>query len=153
MVEQLPFKQRVVGSSPTRLTILYFYRRPHRLAWPRTPPFHGGDAGSNPAGDAIYFLDRFYMSVRIRLTRGGRKKKPVYRIVAIDRANRRDGKYLELLGTYDPNTAPHAVTLKKPEILKWLSTGATPSDTVKSLLQQDGLWAEFSASKLAPKAD
>ncbi len=86
------------------------------------------------------------MSVRIRLTRGGRKKKPIYRIIAIDRQARRDGRYLELLGTYNPNENPHAVTLKKEAILSWLGKGASPSDTVKSILQQEGVWKEFSST-------
>ena len=87
------------------------------------------------------------MSVRIRMTRGGRKKKPVYRIIAIDRLARRDGRYLDVLGTYDPNQNPRALTLKSDKILGWLHKGATPSDTVKSLLQQEGLWAQYHAEK------
>ena len=61
LVEHLTFNQVVEGSIPSRLTFLYdVYRKsPHRLAWPRTPPFHGGDGGSNPPGDATFrFLKR-----------------------------------------------------------------------------------------------
>jgi hypothetical protein len=66
-VEYLPFKQRVVGSSPTRPTrkqdgIISF--RPHRLAWPRTPAFHAGDRGSNPLGDANFFNGLAYANPR-----------------------------------------------------------------------------------------
>ena len=58
MVEQHTFNVRVLGSSPSELTTPFFLR-PHRLAWPRTPPFHGGDGGSNPPGDAISFYSQF----------------------------------------------------------------------------------------------
>lgn len=83
------------------------------------------------------------MSVRIRLTRLGRKKVPMYRIIAVDREQKRDGRYLENLGQYNPHTEPATVVLKRPEIMKWLKDGATPSETVKSLLREDGMWAEF----------
>ena len=60
LVEHLTFNQVVEGSIPSRLTFFYIYedygKSPHRLAWPRTPPFHGGDGGSNPPGDAIFWF-------------------------------------------------------------------------------------------------
>jgi small subunit ribosomal protein S16 len=79
------------------------------------------------------------MSVKIRLTRKGTKKKPFYRIVAADIESPRDGRFLELLGTYDPMVEPHAVTLKEERINYWLGEGAKPSPTVQSLLKQKGL--------------
>ena len=85
------------------------------------------------------------MSVRIRMTRGGRKKRPFYRIVATERLSRRDGEYLELLGTFNPLVTPPVLTIKKENILRWLLKGATASDTVRTLLQKNGLWAQFAA--------
>ena len=79
------------------------------------------------------------MSVRIRLTRKGTKKKPFYRIVAADIENQRDGRFLELLGTYNPMVEPAAITLKEDRINYWLGEGAKPSTTVQSLFKQKGL--------------
>ncbi len=78
------------------------------------------------------------MSVKIRLARRGAKKKPFYRIVAADIESPRDGKFLELLGTYDPMLDPAVVTLKEERIRYWIKEGATPSTTVKSLLKKEG---------------
>ena len=75
------------------------------------------------------------MAVRIRLTRLGRKKKPFYRIIVTDSESPRDGKFLDILGTYDPLQDPVAVDLKEDRIKHWLGQGATPSDTVKSLIK------------------
>ena len=79
------------------------------------------------------------MSVRIRLTRQGTKKKPFYRIVAADIESPRDGRFLELLGTYNPMIEPAAVTLKEDRIKYWLGEGAKPSTTVQSLLKRQGI--------------
>ncbi|MBT3386800.1 MAG: 30S ribosomal protein S16 [Desulfobacula sp.] len=79
------------------------------------------------------------MSVRIRLTRKGTKKKPFYRIVAADIEKPRDGKFLELLGTYNPMVEPVAITLKEDRVKYWLGEGAKPSTTVQSILKQQGV--------------
>jgi len=79
------------------------------------------------------------MSVRIRLTRKGTKKKPFYRIVAADIENPRDGRFLELLGTYNPMVEPAAITLKEDRIKYWLGEGAKPSTTVQSILKRQGV--------------
>ena len=81
------------------------------------------------------------MSVRIRLTRKGTKKKPFYRIVAADVEAPRDGKFLEALGTYDPMAEPAIVTLKEDRINYWLGEGAKPSTTVQSLFKSQGFTA------------
>ena len=80
------------------------------------------------------------MSVKIRLTRLGAKKKPFYRIVAMDSRTQRDGKYIDLLGYYDPMTEPVNVKLNMEKINKWLSRGAIPSQTVDSILAREGLF-------------
>ncbi|MFH1218109.1 MAG: 30S ribosomal protein S16 [Pseudomonadota bacterium] len=76
------------------------------------------------------------MAVRIRLTRMGRKKKPFYRIVVANSEAKRDGKFLEVVGTYDPMQNPAAITLHKEKLQSWLDQGAQPSETVKNLLKK-----------------
>lgn len=76
------------------------------------------------------------MAVRIRLTRMGRKKKPFYRIVVADSEAKRDGRFLEVVGTYDPMQNPAAVTVKQDRVDDWLARGAKPTDTVRSLLKK-----------------
>ncbi len=79
------------------------------------------------------------MAVRIRLARRGAKKKPFYRIVVANSESRRDGSFLEIVGTYNPIANPAEVTLKPDRIEYWLSEGAQPSDTVKSLMKNQGI--------------
>lgn len=76
------------------------------------------------------------MAVRIRLTRLGRKKKPFYRIVVADAECPRDGKFLDILGTYDPLQDPAAVEINNDKLQDWLGKGALPTTTVKSLLKK-----------------
>ena len=82
------------------------------------------------------------MSVKIRLARHGAKKRPFYRIVVADGECPRDGKYLENVGTYNPLKEPAEVTLKSERIQYWLDQGATPTDTVKSLLKKEASEAQ-----------
>ncbi|MBW2171324.1 MAG: 30S ribosomal protein S16 [Deltaproteobacteria bacterium] len=81
------------------------------------------------------------MSVKIRLARYGAKKKPYYRIVVASTDAPRDGKFLELVGTYDPLKEPAAVTLKQDRVKAWLDKGALPTATVKSLLKKEGFFS------------
>ncbi|MBQ8472996.1 MAG: 30S ribosomal protein S16 [Bacilli bacterium] len=87
------------------------------------------------------------MAVKLRLKRMGSKKKPVYRIVAIDSHTKRDGEYIELVGTYNPLTEPKTVKVNEEIALKWLSNGAQPSDTVRNLLSDAGVMKKFHESK------
>lgn len=87
------------------------------------------------------------MAVKLRLTRMGAKKRPVYRIVASDSRRPRDGKYLELIGTYNPLVTPAEVKINEEVALKWLNNGAIPSDTVRNLLSQKGIMKKFAESK------
>jgi small subunit ribosomal protein S16 len=82
------------------------------------------------------------MAVKIRLARHGAKKRPFYRIVVTDSESPRDGRFLEAVGTYNPLKEPGEVTLKSDRIDYWLGTGATPSDTVKSLLKKEAVTAQ-----------
>jgi len=79
------------------------------------------------------------LAVKLRLMRMGRKKRPFYRVIAIDSRSPRDGKYLEKLGTYNPLTEPLEVSINEERALYWLGVGAIPSDTVKSLLRREGI--------------
>ena len=79
------------------------------------------------------------MAVRIRLLRMGRKKKPFYRIVIMDSHTRRDGRYLDKVGFYNPIARPAEVRIEKDKVLEWLKKGATPSKTVFNLLQKEGI--------------
>ena len=88
------------------------------------------------------------MAVKIRLMRIGAKKRPHYRIVATDSRRPRDGKYLELIGTYDPINADNQVKIDEEKALKWLNTGAIPSDTVRNLLSKEGIMKKFADSKV-----
>jgi small subunit ribosomal protein S16 len=77
--------------------------------------------------------------VRIRLRRIGRKKVPIYQLVAADARARRDGAFLEDLGRYEPKKKPHTISIKEDRVAYWLSVGAQPTATARSILRQSGL--------------
>ena len=77
--------------------------------------------------------------VKIRLTRGGAKKKPFYRIVVAHSRAARDGKFIEILGTYDPLKDPAEVKINEEKAKKWISDGAKPTDTVRALLKKQNI--------------
>ena len=87
------------------------------------------------------------MAVKIRLMRMGAKKRPFYRIVATDSRSRRDGEYLELVGTYNPINSEKDVKINEEVALKWLGNGAIPSDTVRSLFKEAGIMKKYAESK------
>jgi small subunit ribosomal protein S16 len=76
------------------------------------------------------------MAVRIRLTRFGRKKKPFYRIIVADSESKRDGKFLDVIGTYDPLKDPALININNDKLQDWLGRGALPTTTVKSLIKK-----------------
>ncbi|MDW7772053.1 MAG: 30S ribosomal protein S16 [Desulfobulbaceae bacterium] len=78
------------------------------------------------------------MAVRIRLTRMGRKKKPYYRIIVANNETKRDGRFLDIIGTYDPMQEPAAVSIDTDKLNEWLGKGAEPSVTVSSLIKKYG---------------
>ena len=91
------------------------------------------------------------MAVKLRLKRMGSKKKPFYRIVAADSRVARDGKFIELVGTYNPVSEPAEVKVNEEVALKWLSNGAQPTDTVRDLLSKNGVMKKFHESKMTKK--
>ena len=86
--------------------------------------------------------------VKIRLKRMGAKARPFYRIVAADSKSPRDGRFIEVVGTYNPIPSEKQVNIDEEKALKWLNNGAQPTDTVKSILSKEGIIAKFAASKV-----
>lgn len=87
------------------------------------------------------------MAVKLRLLRMGAKKKPFYRVVAADARVKRDGKYIELVGTYNPITNPAEIKIDEEVALKWLKQGAIPTNTVRSLFSKQGILEKFHNEK------
>lgn len=81
--------------------------------------------------------------VRIRLRRVGRKKQASYRIVAADARSPRDGRFIEILGHYNPRTEPATVVMKEDRVMDWLSKGAQPTESVLNLFVSKGLYKKF----------
>lgn len=86
------------------------------------------------------------MATRIRLRRVGRKKQPVYRIVVTDKQEARDGRVVETLGHYNPRSEPATIEVDADKARAWLAQGATPSETVRSLLKKAGVFETPAAS-------
>lgn len=91
------------------------------------------------------------MAVRIRLRREGRKKTPMYRIVVADSTSPRDGRFIEIIGQYQPRGGENALNLKTDRVNHWLNVGALPTDTVRSLLRRAGVLKARHESRLAAK--
>ena len=83
------------------------------------------------------------MAVKLRLTRKGKKKQPFYRIVAADSRSRRDGKYIEKIGYYNPITNPAEVVIDEEKVFYWLKNGAIPTDTVENLFSKKGIMLKW----------
>lgn len=79
--------------------------------------------------------------------RMGTKKKPYYRVVVADNRSPRDGRFIEMLGRYDPRTEPSLIELDEEKALEWLRKGAQPSNTVKKLMRIKGVWQRFEEEK------
>lgn len=87
------------------------------------------------------------MAVKIRLMRMGAKKKPFYRIVAADSRSPRDGRFIEVIGTYNPLVSPAETKINEEVAMKWLKDGATPTDTVRNLFSKSGIMTKFANEK------
>jgi len=87
------------------------------------------------------------LAVRLRLRRVGRKKLPVYKVVAADRRSPRDGRYIEAVGQYEPLRPSNNVEFNEDRVMYWLQNGALPTDTVRNLLKSKGLWLKWSLMK------
>ena len=87
------------------------------------------------------------MAVRLRLKRTGRRNQPAYKVVAADSRSPRDGRFIEIVGTYNPRVNPAEIKLNEEKAFKWLRRGALPTDTVKSILRKSGLWYKWYLKK------
>lgn len=92
------------------------------------------------------------MAVHLRLARAGRHKRPLYRLVAADSRKPRDGRFLEILGTFDPLKETGVPDLKPERVMTWLRQGAQPTVTVRTLLRRSGVWKQFETEKAAKKS-
>jgi small subunit ribosomal protein S16 len=90
--------------------------------------------------------------IKLRLRRMGAKKRPSYRIVAADSRAPRDGRFIEIIGTYDPLTDPATVKINEERAKHWLGNGAQPTDTVRALLRREGLITDPKAPEPAASA-
>ena len=91
--------------------------------------------------------------VKLRLMRMGKKKQPTYRIVATDSRSPRDGRFIEILGHYNPREEPSEISVDNDKAVGWLRQGAQPSDTVRRLLTMSGAWAMFKGETPPVTAD
>jgi len=89
------------------------------------------------------------MAVKLRLTRVGKKKQPQYRVVAADSRAARDGRFIQIIGTYNPRTEPSTISIDSDKAVKWLMDGAQPTERVRKLLEVSGAWEAFTAAKAA----
>ncbi|MEY4365940.1 MAG: ribosomal protein [Actinomycetota bacterium] len=87
------------------------------------------------------------MAVKLRLTRVGKTKQPHYRVIAADSRRARDGRFIEILGQYNPRTEPSTLKIDNDKAVQWLLKGAQPTERVKKLLEISGAWAQFTASR------
>ena len=83
------------------------------------------------------------MAVRLRLMRMGKRKQPTYRVVAADKRKARNGRFIEVIGFYDPRRDPSVIEIENEKAIRWLSEGAQPSERVEKLLKISGAWDEF----------
>jgi len=87
------------------------------------------------------------MAVKIRLMRMGKKKQPTYRVVVADGRSPRDGRFIEIIGRYDPRQEPSVVEIDNDKALDWLQKGAQPTDPVRKLLEISGAWSRFKVAR------
>ena len=87
------------------------------------------------------------MSVRIRLTRIGKRKEPHYRVVVADQRSPRDGKFIEIIGKYKPLDDPSVIDIDEDRALAWLRKGAQPSESVATLFRKVGVWERFQSER------
>ena len=87
--------------------------------------------------------------VKIRLARKGNRKRPFYRVVVAEEASRRDGRFIEIVGHYNPRTEPSTVVIDNDRAVAWLQKGAQPTEVVQKLLKASGAWEQFTGQQLS----
>ena len=88
------------------------------------------------------------MAVKLRLMRMGKTKQPTYRVVAADSRSPRNGRFIEIVGTYEPREEPTRIHIDNAKAVDWLRKGAKPTDRVQRILEQSGAWAEFTGGSV-----
>jgi small subunit ribosomal protein S16 len=83
------------------------------------------------------------VSVKLRLMRMGKKKQPTYRVVVADGRSPRDGRFIEIIGTYDPRTEPSTIKVDNDKAVAWLRQGAQPTEPVRKILNISGAWEQY----------
>ena len=92
------------------------------------------------------------MAVKLRLMRMGKTKQPTYRLVAADARSPRDGRFIEIVGTYQPRHEPSTINIDNDKCVKWLQQGAQPTERVEKLLKLSGAWEQFQTAKAEAKS-
>jgi len=87
------------------------------------------------------------VAVKLRLMRMGKTKQPTYRVVAADSHSPRNGRFIEIIGTYDPRIEPSRIKIDNERAMHWLKNGAQPTERVEKLLKISGAWDEFQSTK------
>ena len=90
------------------------------------------------------------MAVKIRLMRVGKKKQPTYRVVVADGRSPRDGRFIEIIGQYQPRQEPSRIEIDADSALAWLRKGAQPTEQVQKLLTQTGVWEQYESERKQP---
>ena len=90
------------------------------------------------------------MAVKLRLVRTGKRKQPTYRLVAADSRSPRNGRFIEIIGTYEPRQEPSRINIDNERAIHWLRNGAQPTERVEKLLRISGAWEEFTGKPLEP---
>ena len=90
------------------------------------------------------------MAVKLRLVRTGKRKQPTYRLVAADSRSPRNGRFIEIIGTYEPRQEPSRINIDNERAIHWLRNGAKPTERVEKLLRISGAWEEFTGKRLEP---
>lgn len=93
------------------------------------------------------------MAVKLRLMRMGKKKQPTYRVVAADARSPRNGRFIEIVGSYEPRQDPSVIRIDNDRAVDWLRKGAQPTDTVEKLLKISGAWDDFKGTAPAAQGD
>jgi small subunit ribosomal protein S16 len=93
------------------------------------------------------------LAVKLRLMRMGKKKQPTYRVVAADTRSPRNGRFIEIVGTYDPRQEPSLIKIDNERALDWLRKGAKPTERVQKLLTHTGAWDHFTTGAPLPQPD
>src|SRR5687768_3595283 len=124
-------------------------------SWPRRRPRRARRAVARPPRASAPNQrreSRSSVAVKLRLMRMGKTKQPTYRLVAADARSPRDGRFIEIVGTYQPRHDPSTIDIDNDKCVKWLQQGAQPTERVEKLLKLSGAWDQFQSAKASAKS-